>query len=149
MPLLMCPDDNSAMQTVDRAGVQFDMCPTCRGVWLDRGELEKLMASAVADAPQPQHPQHPQAQQPYAAPQGIRAVRNSPRPRNGARRASGERGEYGSGSGASAAMAATASAAAARSSTSSTNPSPLEGDSVQINPFAAASSLKLTSGRGP
>jgi hypothetical protein len=31
---------------VERAGVQFDMCPTCRGVWLDRGELEKLMESA-------------------------------------------------------------------------------------------------------
>lgn len=47
MPLLMCPNDNSAMQTVERSGVQFDMCPACRGVWLDRGELEKLMASAA------------------------------------------------------------------------------------------------------
>lgn len=63
MPLLMCPNDNAAMQTLDRDGVQFDMCPACRGVWLDRGELEKLMASAAADgrasappvaAPQPQ-----------------------------------------------------------------------------------------------
>jgi Zn-finger nucleic acid-binding protein len=45
MPLLLCPNDNSAMQTVQRSGVEFDMCPTCRGVWLDRGELEKLMAS--------------------------------------------------------------------------------------------------------
>jgi Zn-finger nucleic acid-binding protein len=32
------------MQAVQRAGVEFDMCPRCRGVWLDRGELEKLMA---------------------------------------------------------------------------------------------------------
>lgn len=45
MPLLLCPNDNSPMQTVDRTGVQFDMCPACRGVWLDRGELEKLMAA--------------------------------------------------------------------------------------------------------
>ena len=45
MPLLMCPNDNSSMQTVNRAGVEFDMCPACRGVWLDRGELEKVMAS--------------------------------------------------------------------------------------------------------
>lgn len=43
MPLLLCPNDNSSMTTVERAGVQFDMCPACRGVWLDRGELEKLM----------------------------------------------------------------------------------------------------------
>ena len=33
MPLLMCPNDNSPMQSLDRNGVQFDMCPTCRGVW--------------------------------------------------------------------------------------------------------------------
>ena len=43
MPLLMCPNDNAPMQTLERSGVQFDMCPTCRGVWLDRGELDKLI----------------------------------------------------------------------------------------------------------
>lgn len=48
MPLIMCPNDNAVMQTIDRVGVQFDMCPTCRGVWLDRGELEQLLA-AVRD----------------------------------------------------------------------------------------------------
>lgn len=70
MPLLMCPNDNAAMQTLERNGVQFDMCPTCRGVWLDRGELEKLMAAATeegrASAPQaaPQPAQQPWGQQP-------------------------------------------------------------------------------------
>jgi Zn-finger nucleic acid-binding protein len=34
------------MQSVQRSGVEFDMCPTCRGVWLDRGELEKLVGMA-------------------------------------------------------------------------------------------------------
>ena len=48
MPLLMCPNDNEPMQTLERSGVQFDMCPACRGVWLDRGELEKLMEAAAA-----------------------------------------------------------------------------------------------------
>ena len=80
MPLLMCPNDSSAMQTMERSGVQFDMCPSCRGVWLDRGELEKLMEAATADgrasapqaapqpqayAPPPQHAPQPWAQQPY------------------------------------------------------------------------------------
>lgn len=51
MPLLLCPNDNSAMQTVQRSGVEFDICPTCRGVWLDRGELEKLLDAASQDAP--------------------------------------------------------------------------------------------------
>ena len=80
MPLLMCPNDNAAMQTLDRNGVQFDMCPTCRGVWLDRGELEKLMASAAEEgratapqaAPQPTY-QQPTQQQPWGGqPQGYR-----------------------------------------------------------------------------
>jgi len=47
------------MQSIQRAGVEFDMCPTCRGVWLDRGELEKLMAAESAPTadtrPQPDH----------------------------------------------------------------------------------------------
>jgi hypothetical protein len=30
----------------DRNGVKIDICPTCRGVWLDRGELERLIAHA-------------------------------------------------------------------------------------------------------
>jgi uncharacterized protein len=43
MPLLLCPNCNTSMQNVQRSGVELDMCPTCRGVWLDRGELEKIL----------------------------------------------------------------------------------------------------------
>ncbi|WP_029417009.1 TFIIB-type zinc ribbon-containing protein [Brevundimonas bacteroides] len=68
MPLLMCPNDNAQMQTLDRGGVQFDMCPTCRGVWLDRGELEKLMEQAAATAA-PAAAQPAYAPPPQAAPQ--------------------------------------------------------------------------------
>jgi uncharacterized protein len=46
MPLLMCPNCNESMQEVRRREVQIDMCPRCRGVWLDRGELEKLLNTA-------------------------------------------------------------------------------------------------------
>jgi uncharacterized protein len=49
MPLLLCPNDNGPMQTVQRSGVEFDICPACRGVWLDRGELEKMLAAARQD----------------------------------------------------------------------------------------------------
>lgn len=73
MPLLMCPNDNSPMQTLDRSGVQFDMCPSCRGVWLDRGELEKLMASATdegrASVPASQPPPAPPQPSPWSQPQ--------------------------------------------------------------------------------
>lgn len=67
MPLLMCPNDDSSMQTIERSGVQFDMCPTCRGVWLDRGELEKLMSAAQAPATATPHTPYP-APQPATAP---------------------------------------------------------------------------------
>lgn len=43
MPLLMCPNCNQSMREVVRNGVHIDMCPVCRGVWLDRGELEKIV----------------------------------------------------------------------------------------------------------
>jgi len=83
------------MQTVDRAGVQFDMCPTCRGVWLDRGELEKLMAAGAQDyAPPPQAGPYraPPSQQPWNTGYGERGER-------GEYGEQGERGEYGSGYG--------------------------------------------------
>lgn len=48
MPLLLCPacTTNAAMTAVQRNGVEFDVCTTCRGVWLDRGELEKLLETS-------------------------------------------------------------------------------------------------------
>lgn len=62
MPLLMCPNCNASMTEVKRNEVAFDMCPTCRGVWLDRGELEKIIAGVhgeAAAAPQQRsQPQH-------------------------------------------------------------------------------------------
>lgn len=64
MPLLVCPNDNAAMQTVSRSGVEFDFCPTCRGVWLDRGELEKLMSGAADDEPPRAAPRAPDREPP-------------------------------------------------------------------------------------
>ncbi|WP_296816153.1 zf-TFIIB domain-containing protein [Brevundimonas sp.] len=89
MPLLLCPNDNASMQTVSRNGVEFDMCPTCRGVWLDRGELEKLMQASRDDAgPGPG---------PAAYPQSAPPPRQAPPQQYGygERGEHGERGEYG------------------------------------------------------
>lgn len=44
-----CPDATLVM--TDRQGVEIDYCPLCRGVWLDRGELDKLMDRAAAPPP--------------------------------------------------------------------------------------------------
>lgn len=38
-----CPRDGSELVEVERSGVKIDACPTCRGVWFDRGELEKVI----------------------------------------------------------------------------------------------------------
>ena len=59
-----CPD--TALLMTDRQGIEIDYCPKCRGVWLDRGELDKLMeraAAQTAPAPQAAQPQQPQYQQ--------------------------------------------------------------------------------------
>ena len=45
-----CPDSTLVM--TDKQGVEIDDCPACRGIWLDRGELDKLLErSAQASAP--------------------------------------------------------------------------------------------------
>lgn len=66
MPLLLCPNCNQSMTAVNRQGVEFDMCPSCRGVWLDRGELEKLVAGAAPpEGPVPRSPQGAAYQAPH------------------------------------------------------------------------------------
>jgi Zn-finger nucleic acid-binding protein len=44
MPLLVCPNCEAAMVEVVRQSVKIDVCKRCQGVWLDRGELEKLLS---------------------------------------------------------------------------------------------------------
>lgn len=47
---MKCPIDNATLVMTERNGVEIDYCPTCRGVWLDRGELDKILARAAAEA---------------------------------------------------------------------------------------------------
>jgi uncharacterized protein len=68
-----CPVCKVALTMSERQGVEIDYCPQCRGVWLDRGELDKILERSAAEAPPaPQAaipPQQPQAAQPpYPAP---------------------------------------------------------------------------------
>lgn len=59
-----CPQCNVTLVMTERSGVEIDYCPQCRGVWLDRGELDKIIDRAGMNAPTaiPQ----PMAQQGYA-----------------------------------------------------------------------------------
>lgn len=40
---MKCPVDDTQLAISERQGVEIDYCPQCRGVWLDRGELDKLI----------------------------------------------------------------------------------------------------------
>ena len=40
---MICPIDGEELRISDRQGVEIDYCPKCRGVWLDRGELDKII----------------------------------------------------------------------------------------------------------
>jgi uncharacterized protein len=48
---MACPVDGSALVMSERAGIEIDYCPQCRGVWLDRGELDKIIERNAATAP--------------------------------------------------------------------------------------------------
>jgi hypothetical protein len=41
-----CPKCNVTLSMTDRQGVEIDFCPQCRGIWLDRGELDKIIERA-------------------------------------------------------------------------------------------------------
>lgn len=44
---MLCPVCNVDLVMSDRSGVEIDYCPKCRGVWLDRGELDKIIERSV------------------------------------------------------------------------------------------------------
>jgi Zn-finger nucleic acid-binding protein len=54
---MQCPVDNETLVMADRSGVEIDYCPKCRGVWLDRGELDKIIERAAGASPPPPPPQ--------------------------------------------------------------------------------------------
>src|SRR5690606_36129839 len=67
---MRCPVDNETLVMTDRNGVEIDYCPKCRGVWLDRGELDKIIARGMGIG----------AIAPVAAPPPAPASASAPRP---------------------------------------------------------------------
>ena len=67
---MLCPNPTCAalaphptLTLSERQGIEIDYCPTCRGVWLDRGELDKLIERATAEI-QPVTASQPRAPEP-------------------------------------------------------------------------------------
>lgn len=46
---MKCPSCSTELKMSDRQGVEIDYCPGCRGVWLDRGELDKIIGRSAID----------------------------------------------------------------------------------------------------
>ena len=59
---MQCPNCNETLIMADRQGVEIDYCPKCRGVWLDRGELDKIIERSAAYTKEPDRNQG----QPYS-----------------------------------------------------------------------------------
>lgn len=66
---MACPIDGTTLVMSERQGIEIDYCPSCRGVWLDRGELDKIIERATPQAAAPAHyppaPMHPPGPAPY------------------------------------------------------------------------------------
>ena len=46
---MKCPTDGETLLLSERSGIEIDYCPTCRGVWLDRGELDKIVERSMTE----------------------------------------------------------------------------------------------------
>ncbi len=53
---MKCPVDSTTLQMTEREGIEIDYCPECRGVWLDRGELDRILERAAARANHDERP---------------------------------------------------------------------------------------------
>ena len=47
---MKCPNCQATLVMAERSGIEIDYCPECRGVWLDRGELDKIIERSAAPA---------------------------------------------------------------------------------------------------
>ena len=48
---MKCPSCSTPLTMSERQGIEIDYCPSCRGVWLDRGELDKIIERSAAANP--------------------------------------------------------------------------------------------------
>lgn len=62
---MKCPVDDATLVMSDRQGIEIDYCPTCRGVWLDRGEIDKIIERSLQ---QGQGGSQPRTEQQYDRP---------------------------------------------------------------------------------
>jgi len=47
---MKCPNCNVQLLMTDKQGIEIDYCPQCRGIWLDRGELDKIIERSTLES---------------------------------------------------------------------------------------------------
>lgn len=63
---MKCPNDGELLIMAERQGIEIDYCPKCRGVWLDKGELDKIIERSSSADPRPGNDPYPgEKPQPY------------------------------------------------------------------------------------
>ena len=78
---MRCPIDNETLVMADRSGIEIDYCPKCRGVWLDRGELDKIIERAAAAVPAAVVPNPARPQAAPVAPREMAQPQRAPQER--------------------------------------------------------------------
>lgn len=58
LKIMNCPNCNTNLAMTERLGIEIDYCPNCRGVWLDRGELDKIIERSVLSESQSKYNPH-------------------------------------------------------------------------------------------
>jgi Zn-finger nucleic acid-binding protein len=72
---MRCPIDETTLVMSERNGIEIDYCPQCRGVWLDRGELDKIIDRSLSlpqpapQAPPQQYDRYDERSRSHSAPQ--------------------------------------------------------------------------------
>lgn len=61
---MKCPVDQAVLEISNRNNIEIDYCPTCRGVWLDRGELDKIIERSEPAPTARPHSEAPQYREP-------------------------------------------------------------------------------------
>jgi Zn-finger nucleic acid-binding protein len=77
-----CPVCKVTLQMSERQGVEIDYCPKCRGVWLDRGELDKLIELSAGTHAFEASPSAPYSSGDYDDPRSGRWEESRDRPRH-------------------------------------------------------------------
>lgn len=62
---MKCPNCNETLIMADRQGIEIDYCPKCRGVWLDKGELDKIIERTADFTPPANYPVYKQEDKKY------------------------------------------------------------------------------------